>query len=52
LTQNAINWLSDAKTTVEWLRPQDIAGVVAYTAELPRHVNLEQITVMPTKQAN
>ena len=34
------------------LGPKDVAEVVAFTAGLPRHVNLQQVTVMPTRQAS
>jgi len=44
------NWINEAKNTFEWLDSKDIADIVAYTAALPRHVSLPQITVLPTKQ--
>jgi NADP-dependent 3-hydroxy acid dehydrogenase YdfG len=46
----ALAWLAGAKETIAWLQPQDIAEIVAFTAALPRHVNLQQVTVMPTRQ--
>lgn len=48
--QGALDWLAGAKTTIDWLQPDDVAEVVAFTAALPRHVNLQQVTVMPTRQ--
>jgi NADP-dependent 3-hydroxy acid dehydrogenase YdfG len=48
--QGALDWLAAAKQTMAWLQPQDIAEIVAFTAALPRHVNLQQVTVMPTRQ--
>jgi NADP-dependent 3-hydroxy acid dehydrogenase YdfG len=48
--QGALEWLAGAKQTMAWLQPQDIAEIVAFTAALPRHVNLQQVTVMPTRQ--
>ncbi|WP_205695639.1 SDR family oxidoreductase [Conexibacter sp. SYSU D00693] len=43
-------WLADAAQTMELLQPQDIASVVTYLAGLPRRVNLQQVTVMPTQE--
>jgi NADP-dependent 3-hydroxy acid dehydrogenase YdfG len=48
--QGALDWLAGAKTTIDWLQPADIAEVVAFTAALPARVNLQQMTVMPTRQ--
>ncbi len=48
--QGALDWLAGAKETIDWLQPADIAEVVAFTAALPAHANLQQITVMPTRQ--
>lgn len=33
------------------LAPEDVADLVAYTVSRPRHVNLRQIVVLPTRQA-
>ncbi|MET8944931.1 SDR family oxidoreductase [Streptomyces sp. NPDC004542] len=48
--QGAKDWYAGAQGDIEFLRPQDIAEIVAFTAALPRHVNLQQVTVMPTRQ--
>ncbi|MQB07294.1 SDR family NAD(P)-dependent oxidoreductase [Agrobacterium tumefaciens] len=48
--KGALDWLAGAKETIEFLQPQDIAEIVAFTASLPRHVNLQQVTVLPTRQ--
>ncbi|WP_337271118.1 SDR family oxidoreductase [Oryzifoliimicrobium ureilyticus] len=48
--QGAKDWLAGARETMEWLQPEDIAEVVAFIAGLPRHVNIQQVTVMPTRQ--
>ncbi|MBU2662792.1 SDR family oxidoreductase [Actinoplanes bogorensis] len=48
----ALAWLAGARETVDWLTPEDVAEVIAFTAGLPRHVNLQQVTVMPTRQAS
>ncbi|WP_426503664.1 SDR family oxidoreductase [Dactylosporangium sp. McL0621] len=50
--EGAQGWLAESKQTVEWLEPEDIAEVIAFTAALPRRVNLQQVTVMPTRQAS
>lgn len=42
-------WFAGVQKTMELLRPEDVAEVVAFTAALPRHVNLQQVTVMPTR---
>jgi NADP-dependent 3-hydroxy acid dehydrogenase YdfG len=36
----------------EPLRPEDIAETIFFAATLPEHVNLNDITIMPTAQAN
>jgi NADP-dependent 3-hydroxy acid dehydrogenase YdfG len=33
------------------LSAEEVADVVAYVASRPRHVNLRQIMVLPTRQA-
>ncbi|MEU7867407.1 SDR family oxidoreductase [Dactylosporangium sp. NPDC049140] len=50
--EGAQDWLAESKQTVEWLEPEDIAEVIAFTAALPRRVNLQQVTIMPTRQAS
>jgi NADP-dependent 3-hydroxy acid dehydrogenase YdfG len=50
--QGAKDWLATAKETIDWLQPEDVAETVAFTAALPAHVNLQQVTIMPTKQAS
>jgi len=46
----AHDWLANAAKTVEFLKPEDVAGIVGYLASLPKHVNLQQVVVMPTRQ--
>ncbi|GGC58269.1 SDR family oxidoreductase [Undibacterium terreum] len=48
--QGAKDWLANAKETIEFLQPEDVAQVVGFLAGLPKHVNLQQVVVMPTKQ--
>jgi NADP-dependent 3-hydroxy acid dehydrogenase YdfG len=43
-------WLSAARTQLKWLDPADIAETIAFTTSLPRHVNLQQVTIVPTQQ--
>ncbi|MFC0432318.1 SDR family oxidoreductase [Kutzneria buriramensis] len=45
-------WLDGVKDSLEWLVAEDIARTVGFIATLPRHVNIQQITVMPTAQAS
>lgn len=48
--QGAKDWLAQAEKTIEFLRPQDVAEAVGFLVSRPRHVNLQQITIMPTRQ--
>ena len=34
------------------LNPEDVAGAIYYSASLPDHVNINEIVIMPTAQAN
>ena len=49
--QGAIDWLENTRETIEWLRAEDVAEAIAFTVGLPSHVNLQQVTIMPTRQA-
>jgi len=46
----AQEWLERSKETMTWLTPHDIAESVAFIAAQPAHVNLQQVTIMPTRQ--
>jgi NADP-dependent 3-hydroxy acid dehydrogenase YdfG len=48
----AIEWLAGAKQTITFLQPEDVAEVVGFLASQPKHVNLQQVVVMPTNQAS
>lgn len=48
--QGALDWLEGAKSKMEWLVPEDVAEAIAFTVSLPKRVNLQQITIMPTGQ--
>ncbi|AUX26398.1 short-chain dehydrogenase [Sorangium cellulosum] len=43
-------WIAEEKRRITWLTAADVANTIAFTAGLPRHVNLPQITIMPTQQ--
>jgi NADP-dependent 3-hydroxy acid dehydrogenase YdfG len=49
--QNVKDRLAGTRKTVQWLTPADVADVVSFTVSLPRHVNLSEIEVLPTRQA-
>jgi len=36
---------------VEALKPEDIADIVLYSANQPKHIQISDITIMATKQA-
>jgi NADP-dependent 3-hydroxy acid dehydrogenase YdfG len=46
----ALQWLEGSKNTMEWLTPQDIAETIGFIAALPPRANLQQVTIMPTRQ--
>jgi NADP-dependent 3-hydroxy acid dehydrogenase YdfG len=48
----ALSWLEGSKTQMEWLTPEDIAETIVFTVSLPKRVNLQQVTIMPTGQAS
>jgi NADP-dependent 3-hydroxy acid dehydrogenase YdfG len=43
-------WLASAKDAMTWLAPEDIAEAVNFLVAQPAHVNLQQVTIMPTHQ--
>jgi NADP-dependent 3-hydroxy acid dehydrogenase YdfG len=47
--QGAKDWLAGAAQTMQFLQPDDVAEVLAFIAAQPRHVNLQQVVVMPTR---
>jgi NADP-dependent 3-hydroxy acid dehydrogenase YdfG len=48
----ALNWLAGARETITFLQPENVAEVVGFLAAQPKHVNLQQVVVMPTNQAS
>lgn len=48
---DATKLMADLINDIDVLRPADIAETVAFIASVPRHVNLTEITILPTQQA-
>ncbi|MCP9272068.1 SDR family oxidoreductase [Mycolicibacterium arenosum] len=48
---DASGLMADLLRDIDVLSPADIAETVAFVASVPRHVNLTEITVLPTQQA-
>lgn len=45
-----VAWLEDMKTKIDPLAAADLAEVVAFAVGRPAHVNLAELTVVPTRQ--
>jgi NADP-dependent 3-hydroxy acid dehydrogenase YdfG len=50
--QGAKDWLANAAQNIDFLQPEDIAETVGFLVSLPKHVNLQQVVIMPTKQGS
>jgi NADP-dependent 3-hydroxy acid dehydrogenase YdfG len=48
--QGAKDWLAGAEKTMEFLQPENVAESVGFIVAQPKHVNLQQVVIMPTKQ--
>lgn len=48
--EGAKAWIEGARGSIEFLRAEDIAEAIAFTASLPARVNISEITVLPTQQ--
>lgn len=48
---DASKLMADLIDQIDVLRPEDVAETVAFMGALPRHVNLTEITILPTAQA-
>jgi len=48
--QGATDWIANARKSIDFLKAGDIAQVVAFLVAQPRHVNLQQVVVMPTRE--
>jgi NADP-dependent 3-hydroxy acid dehydrogenase YdfG len=47
----ANSWLESVRNTIDWLSGDDVAETIAFVVSQPKHVNLQQVTIMPTRQA-
>jgi NADP-dependent 3-hydroxy acid dehydrogenase YdfG len=51
VTDAGVNeWLAGVARSITLLTPEDIAEIVSFLVALPAHVNLQQVTVMPTQE--
>lgn len=48
--QDAQEWLEGSKSQIDWLEPEDVAETIAFAVSAPKRMNLQQITIMPTRQ--
>ncbi len=48
--QGAIDWLENASKSIDFLKAEDIAETVGFLVSMPKHVNMQQIVIMPTKE--
>lgn len=48
--QGAKDWLANAAKTIEFLQADDIARTLGFIVSQPRHVNLQQVVIMPTRE--
>jgi NADP-dependent 3-hydroxy acid dehydrogenase YdfG len=48
--QGAKDWLANAAQSIDFLQPNDVAAVVGFIVSQPKHVNLQQVVIMPTKE--
>ncbi len=48
--QGARDWLANAAQSIDFLEPRDLAAVVGFIVSQPKHVNLQQVVIMPTKE--
>ncbi|TFW27184.1 SDR family oxidoreductase [Duganella callida] len=48
--QGAIDWLANAAQSIEFLKAEDIAATVGFIVSMPKHVNMQQIVIMPTRE--
>ncbi|MFT3771264.1 MAG: SDR family oxidoreductase [Minicystis sp.] len=45
-------WLEGSRAQMDWLTPEDVAETIAFAVGLPKRVNLQQVTIMPTGMAS
>jgi NADP-dependent 3-hydroxy acid dehydrogenase YdfG len=46
------DWLEGTKEEITWLAPEDVAEAINFLVSQPARVNLQQVTIMPTRQAS
>lgn len=49
--QGATDWLENAAKSIDFLQADDIARTVVFIVTQPKHMNLQQVVIMPTKEA-
>jgi NADP-dependent 3-hydroxy acid dehydrogenase YdfG len=48
--QGTTDWIANARKSIDFLKAEDIARVVGFLVAQPKHVNLQQVVIMPTKE--
>ncbi|OBB20212.1 SDR family oxidoreductase [Mycolicibacterium elephantis] len=48
----AQEWLDGTRDQIDWLAPDDVAEAIEFLVSQPARVNLQQLTIMPTRQAS
>jgi NADP-dependent 3-hydroxy acid dehydrogenase YdfG len=48
--QGATDWIANARKSIDFLKAEDIAQVIGFLVAQPKHVNLQQVVIMPTKE--
>lgn len=48
--EGATDWIANARKSIDFLKAEDIAQVVGFLVAQPKHVNLQQVVIMPTKE--
>ncbi len=48
----AQEWLDGTRDQIEWLDPADVAEAIDFLVAQPARVNVQQLTIMPTRQAS
>lgn len=46
------DWLDGTRDQIDWLAPGDVAEAVNFLVSQPARVNVQQLTIMPTRQAS
>ena len=48
----AQEWLESTRDQIDWLAPDDVSEAINFLASQPARVNIQQLTIMPTRQAS